>query len=347
MVVEENVSNAGRSDPDLDSAAADSWPQRDFPIQNAGSGHVVQVVIKQSVLDAIHDHGQSRTDVEVCGVMVGQCYRDDRGPFVYIEAIIQGSHSDSRTAQVTFTAETWNHIQNEMDRRFDDKRILGWYHTHPGFGIFLSPMDMFIHENFFSADEQLAFVYDPLGGDEGLFVWRGGQAVQDQYQVENDPEANTVRQRQTSGESVIAAADRPDMEAINKRIAGLERRVRLLGILVYPLILLVLGWLLMTGFLMAVTKEYPLPASPPQPPTHRIPDQSESPVESSVEPVSESADEADAVQLQDAAGEEDPPAIGTLDAEHDPPDSTADSDAEQTPVAAEQSDAATVETNDG
>ena len=36
-------------------------------------------------------------------------------------------------------------------------------------------MDLFIHDNFFNFPWQIAFVYDPLGGDEGSFVWRAGK----------------------------------------------------------------------------------------------------------------------------------------------------------------------------
>ena len=165
--------------PDIDLVDAAEWPSRDFPLDDGRRENSVRGVIKQSVLNDIHRHGQETTDVEICGVLVGNGYRDERGPFVYVEANIRGRHSDSKTAQVTFTGETWNHIHNELDREHPELQILGWYHTHPGFGIFLSGMDLFIHENYFSGEHQLAFVYDPIGGDEGLFVWRNGKAVRD------------------------------------------------------------------------------------------------------------------------------------------------------------------------
>jgi proteasome lid subunit RPN8/RPN11 len=142
-------------------------------------------------LDAIHAHGSSRTDVEVCGVLVGRGYRDKIGPWVYVEAAIRGHHAGSQLAQVTFTAETWAYMQGVMDQEYPDQRIIGWYHTHPGFGIFLSPMDLFIHENFFSAPEQVAIVYDPVARKEGLFVWRRGAAVEAPFQVEQDHTAES------------------------------------------------------------------------------------------------------------------------------------------------------------
>lgn len=171
---------------DIDRVDAEQWPTREFPIADGRREKSVRVVIRQSVLNDIHRHGQTRTDVEICGVIIGQGYRDERGPFIYVEGNIRGQHSDSKSAQVTFTGETWNHIHNELDTKYPDLQILGWYHTHPGFGIFLSGMDLFIHDNYFNAEHQLAFVYDPIGGDEGLFVWRDGSAIRDGYLIEPD-----------------------------------------------------------------------------------------------------------------------------------------------------------------
>jgi hypothetical protein len=101
---------------------------------------------------------------------------------------------------VTFTSETWTHIHDQMDGRFPNMRIVGWYHTHPGFGIFLSDMDVFIQENFFGEPWQIAFVDDPKGGDRGSFVWRGGAPVREPYLVKEDvpdesPLAGEVKER--------------------------------------------------------------------------------------------------------------------------------------------------------
>ncbi len=108
------------------------------------------------------------------------------GPFLYVEASIRGEHAGSQGAQVTFTPETWTHVQEEMDRHHADKKILGWYHTHPGFGVFLSEMDLFIQQNFFGLPWQTAYVYDPVSGEEGMFVWREGTPTRDAFLVEED-----------------------------------------------------------------------------------------------------------------------------------------------------------------
>jgi hypothetical protein len=77
---------------------------------------------------------------------------------------------------VTFTHQTWSKINSEMDTKFVHLSIVGWYHTHPDFGIFLSDRDRFIQEHFFSGPGQIAHVIDPIRKIEGVFVWRDGKA---------------------------------------------------------------------------------------------------------------------------------------------------------------------------
>ena len=197
---------------DLQSVDASSWPEREFPSGIAGrTAGVVAVVIRQSILNHIHLHGQQTNDVEICGVLIGRGYRDNDGPFIYIQGAIRGDHAESQVAQVTFTAETWNHIYAIADTAWPEQRILGWYHTHPGFGIFLSGMDLFIHDNFFNAPEQFAIVYDPLSGEQGIFLWTAGKAVRAAYLVEPDePEDPPQRPGRKLASATAGAGQQPD-----------------------------------------------------------------------------------------------------------------------------------------
>ncbi len=135
----------------------------------------LRVAIDKKPYAEIIGHGVLEPDVEVCGVLVGRVGRDGHGEFVHVTDVIRGQAAKQEGAAVTFTHETWNHIHREMDERFSDRRIVGWYHTHGGFGVFLSEMDTFVHENFFPEPTHVAYVYDPLAGSEGFFIRREGQ----------------------------------------------------------------------------------------------------------------------------------------------------------------------------
>jgi proteasome lid subunit RPN8/RPN11 len=186
-----------------------------------------QVLFRQSVLDEIHLHGQASTEIEVCGVLIGAVYRDSQGPYLLVEHCIRGNGARNKATNVTFTAETWASIQTVMDRDFPDGKMVGWYHTHPGFGIFLSDMDVFICENFFNLPWQVAFVYDPVGGDEGNFIWKGGKPVRDAVLIEDDvtPKAADIPLISVS-EAVAGNSDKQFEQAVEEKILELLIRVR-------------------------------------------------------------------------------------------------------------------------
>jgi proteasome lid subunit RPN8/RPN11 len=148
------------------------FPYEDFP--GVESFESFRVFLEEKEYDLILGHANEDVSVELCGVLVGEMCQDSRGPFLKISNTIRGEYSGSQEAQVTFTQETWAHIFKEMDLKYSDKKLVGWYHTHPGFGVFLSPMDLFIHESFFNISWQVAFVVDPRSGEEGFFSWNNG-----------------------------------------------------------------------------------------------------------------------------------------------------------------------------
>ena len=126
--------------------------------------------------DVVYPHVFANGDREVGGVLVGVPAREGGPPRVTgaIPAVNAGEHR----AQLTFTHDAWEHVHAELDRRFSrEDHIVGWYHSHPGFGIFLSEQDLFIHRNFFADRGQCALVVDPQRGTEGLFAWRRGDVV--------------------------------------------------------------------------------------------------------------------------------------------------------------------------
>lgn len=130
--------------------------------------------LNQRVRRAIYDHVYSHDDHEVGGVLVGRM-TDDSLPIV--TGSIAALEADGQRASVTFTHDAWSSIHSTMDRDFPGEQIVGWYHSHPGFGIFLSTYDRFIHDNFFSDVRQIAYVVDPQAGTEGIFHWRDGKLV--------------------------------------------------------------------------------------------------------------------------------------------------------------------------
>jgi proteasome lid subunit RPN8/RPN11 len=134
------------------------------------------IFLDRQTADAIERHALRDTSVELGGIILGhECIDDQTGePFVWVTKSLEAKHYENTQASFTYTHDAWEEITRERDRLHPDLDIVGWYHTHPDFGIFLSSHDLFIHRNFFNQPLQLAYVVDPIRQTRGFFRWRDG-----------------------------------------------------------------------------------------------------------------------------------------------------------------------------
>ena len=110
------------------------------------------------------------------GTIILGDYAEELGKtHVIISNYIEAKYTDASASTLTFTHETWDYVHKEHDAKFSDKKIVGWQHTHPSYGIFLSNYDLFIQENFFNMPFQVAYVIDPIQNIRGFFQWKNGK----------------------------------------------------------------------------------------------------------------------------------------------------------------------------
>jgi proteasome lid subunit RPN8/RPN11 len=138
------------------------------------------IFLDHGAADAIERHALSDTSVELGGILLGkECVDETTGaPFVWVTQSLEAKHYANTQASFTYTHDSWEEITRERDRLFPDLDIVGWYHTHPSFGIFLSHHDLFIHQHFFAQPLQVAYVVDPIQQSRGFFQWRDRSMAQ-------------------------------------------------------------------------------------------------------------------------------------------------------------------------
>lgn len=132
------------------------------------------IFLDHAPADAIERHALSNTSVELGGILLGwECVDETSGePFVWITQALEARHYENTQASFTYTHDSWEEITRDRERLFPELDVVGWYHTHPGFGIFLSSHDLFIHEHFFTQELQVAYVVDPIRQTRGFFQWQ-------------------------------------------------------------------------------------------------------------------------------------------------------------------------------
>ncbi len=159
---------------EVDSFPEKSPPERAsfFPFKIK---HHMEIYMGKDVYDFIEEYSRTDTSRELGGVLIGNVYRKEELLWVMVDAVIEAKDSDSKGTSITFTHKTWEYINKEKDSKFPSKKIVGWFHTHPRFGIFLSKYDLFICQNFFNKSWQVAYVVDPVNDKRGFFYWDKGE----------------------------------------------------------------------------------------------------------------------------------------------------------------------------
>lgn len=132
----------------------------------------LRVYVDFATLQAIEQHVHQDTSIELGGVLLGGQHIDDQGqPFVVVREALDGQHFEATKGSFKFTHDTWQDLLQRTANYPETTRMVGWYHSHPGWGIFLSDLDMFICRGFFNNPLDVALVVDPCQDYRGWFHW--------------------------------------------------------------------------------------------------------------------------------------------------------------------------------
>jgi proteasome lid subunit RPN8/RPN11 len=215
------------------------------------------VVMEAEVARKIRQHARTSMKAEVCGVLIGNTDHER----MTVEACIAGINAAQGGAHVTFTQDTWEHIYKIKDKEYPDDKIVGWYHSHPGFGVFLSEHDLFIQQNFFSNPQQVAWVYDPHTDEEGCFGWIGGSieklsAIRVGYSQDVEIASTAAHEYEEDDDSASDSMVRADREQKTAEPAWMKWTIRVLGYAAVILLGLVSGYMLRNWQVSPVLDSY-------------------------------------------------------------------------------------------
>jgi proteasome lid subunit RPN8/RPN11 len=142
------------------------------PHEKAGAGASVSVFVTQSAYIHAVIHAASEPDYEVGGVLVGKwCADTETGQqFIVVAAALPARFTRQGSVYLTFTQDSLVDLHARIDELFSGKKIVGWYHTHPRMGVFLSHYDTWLHEHFFPEPWQVALVIEPHTSVGGFFI---------------------------------------------------------------------------------------------------------------------------------------------------------------------------------
>lgn len=142
--------------------------------QRPSAGQVV-VVNSQHALAQIAEHSESNLRSELGGVLLGHAYRDGETLSVEIKATLPVHSSDRGPVHFTFNADAWRQVHLDRAAHYPHLDIVGWFHTHPGLGVFYSSDDVVVHSAAFTLPWHVGLVVDPVRQEAVYFGWQKGE----------------------------------------------------------------------------------------------------------------------------------------------------------------------------
>ena len=111
---------------------------------------------------------------EIGGFLLGYFYPDgDKDYHVSINTFIPITPEKNDRYTVKFGDRAWSELDDAY-KKHPGQRLVGWFHTHPGHGLFLSNADVKVHKDSFKERYQFAMEIDPTtpGSEIAFFSWK-------------------------------------------------------------------------------------------------------------------------------------------------------------------------------
>jgi proteasome lid subunit RPN8/RPN11 len=159
----------------------DFCQENGIPMRHTPHPDQLLVFVNSGALGALHHFLSEDLIREHGGVLVGKPFVDVETDctFVVINSALPGLDTEGSSIHMQFTPAAWSYILGIIEEDYPDEIIVGWYHSHPGLGVFMSSTDRATQEAFYNHEWNIAVVFDPVAKKTG---WFGGASCQPLYE---------------------------------------------------------------------------------------------------------------------------------------------------------------------
>uniref|UniRef100_A0ACD6ADA8 Uncharacterized protein n=1 Tax=Avena sativa TaxID=4498 RepID=A0ACD6ADA8_AVESA len=181
-------------------------PNGDTPLPDSSE----QIYISPLALLKMLKHARSGVPMEVMGLMLGEFVDEYTVTVVDVFAMPQSGTGVSVEA-VDHAFQT--NMMDMLRQAGRPEMVVGWYHSHPGFGCWLSGTDMHTQQSFEQLNPRaVAVVVDPIQSVKGKVVMDAFRLV--------DPTSMMLQREPRQTTSNVGGTVRPSIEAL---VHGLGR----------------------------------------------------------------------------------------------------------------------------
>ena len=131
-----------------------------------------EVYILLDVLVGIFEHCEDYIPKEAIGFLFGNGYKWKDITYAVIYAYLPLKSKSTRFS-VEIMEGSIAPALNKIKAKYPEAKIVGWYHSHPNLGVFMSEIDIESHKKYFRLPYQVALVVDPVRKEYNFFKVKG------------------------------------------------------------------------------------------------------------------------------------------------------------------------------
>ncbi len=141
------------------------------------------IYILKSAYDQMREQINTNPNIETGGVLVGYPFKEVNRDteFVIITSVIEQKGEKSNAYHFKVLPEEIIRSRKLLDEIHPGLLFAGWYHSHPGHGVFLSSQDKEIVRSIYDSSWQLSIVFDSISGKEGFFIGPEGIQIENNW----------------------------------------------------------------------------------------------------------------------------------------------------------------------
>jgi proteasome lid subunit RPN8/RPN11 len=133
------------------------------------------VILPRAVFDEMMLHLKGDCTRERIGILTGRPYTKSFSGqlLVCVDAALSVEDIHATDIRVAIQKSEWEDVWRRLSVTVES-RIVGWYHSHPGHGVFLSATDRVTQSSWFAQEWKIAIVVDPVRGEYQAFTGASG-----------------------------------------------------------------------------------------------------------------------------------------------------------------------------
>jgi len=129
--------------------------------EEAQTNDFYEVYMYLETLEEIVRHCKAQLPYEAIGFLAGDNYKWSGRGWISVNGFICGK-TRATEVRVEFDEGAMGDIVTALRQHYPGQILVGWYHSHPGYGCFLSPTDIETQRSCFREPYHVALVIDPV-----------------------------------------------------------------------------------------------------------------------------------------------------------------------------------------